>query len=164
MKRIIAWGVGIALTGAALAVLLSGQNRPSAMAIAEPTSKQTAPAGPAHPAQPAAGGSGEKIVYTFGDEAKMNEFETLWRRRQAAIVRMTVLQSYWNEEQAVLTGLNNKLTTDYTVDIKKNYSLDPQRRVLIEREELPPSAATPDAPVASAPPATQPSPSATDTQ
>ena len=67
----------------------------------------------------------------------MKEFETLWRKRQAAIVRMTVLQSYWNEEQAGLVELNNQLTTGYQVDIAKNYSLDTQRRVLIEREEAP---------------------------
>ena len=154
MKRIIAWGVGIALTGAALAVLLSGQNRPSATASAEPASKQAAPAVPAKPAQPAAGSPGEKIVFTFGDEAKMNEFETLWRKRQAAIVRMTVLQSYWNDEQGGLVELNNQLSKDYQVDIKKNYSLDTQRRVLIEREEPPQSAEAP------APPAATPTPPA----
>ena len=153
MKRAIAWGMGLGLTGAALVVWLSGQNRPSATAVAEPASSQAASAQPAQSAKPASGGApAEKLVYTFENEEKMKEFETLWRKRQAAIVRMTVLQSYWNEEQAGLVELNNKLTTSYQVDITKNYSLDTQRRVLIEREEAPQPPEAPVAPTAKASP------------
>ena len=147
MKRIMTWGLGIGLTGAALAVWLSGQNRPSAIAIAEPVAQKAAPAQPAQPAS-AAQAEKEKIVYTFENDEKMKEFETLWRKRQAVIVRMTVLQSYWNDEQGGLVELNNKLTTDYKVDIKKNYSLDTQHRVLIEREETPQSTEAPATPAA----------------
>ena len=154
MKRALPWVIGLGCTGAVV-VFLIGQNKPSGTAIAEPTSKQVAPA---QPAQPAPAAAAEKIVYTFDSDEKVKEFETLWRQRQAAIVRMSVLQAYWNDEQNGLTQLNSKLTTDYTVDIQKNYALDPQRRVLIEREDLPPPAAAPAAPAA------QPGSSATATQ
>ena len=121
-----------------MAVLLAGQNRPAAIAVAETATGQPAaqaiPAATTGQAAPA-----EKVVFTFENDEKMQEFETLWRQRQVAVVRMTVLQSYWTEEQALLTQLNEKLTSDYKVDTKKTYSLDPQRRVLIERGEAQPA-------------------------
>ena len=64
----------------------------------------------------------------------MKEFTHLWQQRQTVLLRMTVLQSYWNEEQAALAKLNDQLATTYHLDATKNYSLDSTRRVLIERE------------------------------
>ena len=88
----------------------------------------------------------EKIVYTFADQAKMEEFTKLWQQRQGAVLRMTVLQAYMSQEQAGFTELNKKLTTDYKLDPAKNYFLDSKRRILIEREVPPaPSAAAPAA-------------------
>ena len=104
--------------------------------------KDRAPAAPpaAAPA-PAVEAPPGKVVFTFDNEDKMKEFETLWRQRQVAAVRMTVLQAYWNEEQAMINKLNQQLTDDYKVDVKKGYSLDTARKVLIERPET----AAPDA-------------------
>ena len=84
-----------------------------------------------------AGSAGEKIAYTFTDDAKMEGFAKLSQQRQGIFVRMTVLQAYFNEEQAALAQLNTKLTKDYNLDMTKNYSLDNKRRVLIEREAPP---------------------------
>ncbi len=93
-----------------------------------------APAAPA----PAAPPINEQVVYTFDDEVKMREFTRLWQQRQGIVLKMTVLQSYWREEEQALVELNNKLTADYQLDVNKNYFLDSDRRVLIERE-LPPA-------------------------
>ena len=97
-----------------------------------------------HTAPPAASApSGEKIVHTFPDDAKMEEFKKLWQQRQGVLVRMSVLQAYWNEEQTLLDQLNHTLSTDDALDVSKSYSLDSARRVLIEQEAppaLPPAA------------------------
>ncbi|GEM_PF-6408631 len=85
----------------------------------------------------------ETVVHTFTDEAQMTAFAELWRQRQSAVLRMSVLQAYWNEEQAVITQVNGRLTQDYHVDPAKNYSLDTQRRVLLEQ----PAPATEPGPV-----------------
>lgn len=100
---------------------------------AKPASQESAPA--------------EKIAYTFDDEAKMKEFTHLWQQRQTILLRMTVLQSYWGEEQAALAKLNNQLAATYHLDATKNYSLDSARRVLIEREG--PRSSPPATPAAS---------------
>ena len=119
MKRGLPWMVGTGCAGLAM------------MVIAEAAKEQ--PVAPVAPAAAAA----EKIVFTFPDDTKMQEFMKLWQQRQGIVLRMTVLQAYWNEEQTALAELNNKLTTDYKLDPKKNYSLDDKRRALIEHEAPP---------------------------
>ncbi len=111
---------------------------------------KTEPTPPAASTTTAAAPDGEKIVYTFADQAKMDEFAKLWQQRQRAGLRMTVLQSYWNEEQAALQQLNQQLSQDYHLDVNKNYRFDNERKVLIEV----PSPAEPASP-APAPPAPQ---------
>lgn len=91
----------------------------------------------------------ETVVHTFTDEAQMTAFAELWRQRQSAVLRMSVLQAYWNEEQAVITQVNGRLTQDYHVDPAKNYSLDTQRRVLLE-QPAPATARSPGPPVTGA--------------
>ena len=88
--------------------------------------------------------AGEKIAHTFPDDAKMGEFKKTWQQRQGVLVRMSVLQAYWNEEQALLDQLNHTLSSDYGLDTAKSYALDGARRVLIEQETppAPPSAAS----------------------
>ena len=125
-------GFGAVLTGLVVWQTLAGLGVISAEAAkkkadAQPAALSEKPAGQENAAP-------EKIAYTFDDEAKMKEFTHLWQQRQTVLLRMTVLQSYWNEEQAALAKLNNQLATTYHLDATKNYSLDPTRRVLIERE------------------------------
>ena len=110
---------------------------------------------PAIAAAPAAEAPAGKVVYTFESEDKMKEFEVLWRQRQVAAVRMTVLQSYWNEEQVTINQLNQELANNYQIDVKKGYSLDTNRKVLIERPE---AVASPDASQASVAPGIPPAP------
>ena len=163
MKRAVAWWLGVSGIGVGL-VLVSGSLRQGATtAEAWPGKKKSDQAAATQPAQagnqsqaaqPAAGQpaqpGAEKIVYTFEDEAKMREFTRLWQQRQGIVLRMSVLQGYWNGEQAALAQMNKKLGDDYKLDPLKNYTLDGQKRVLIERE-------APPAPAATATPAASPS-------
>ncbi len=143
MKR----SLGLGLAGVCVSVLVLWTPMLVTLEAKEPTSKaQVAPAASSTTA-PAKPGS-EKVAYTFPDEAKIQEFTKLWQQRQASVLRMTVLQSYWNEEQAALAELNNKLTSEYKVDTSKNYFLDREHRTLVERE-------APPAPQATAQPATE---------
>ena len=133
MKRAVRWGIGVCSIAVALGLFLRDGHRQS-LAIAEAAKKEQA--AKKTEATPAAKAE-EKIAFTFENDAKMEEFTKLWGQRQGMIVRMTVLQAYWNQEQAGLAQLNNKLAADYKLDATKNYSLDAKRRVLIEREAAP---------------------------
>lgn len=97
--------------------------------VAAPIQAQVS--GPEQEAPAPAGG--ETIVYTFSDEEQLRAFAGVWQDRQNKVLRMSVLQTYWNNEQAALAQLNNQLTTDYTVDPAKNYTLDSEQRALIEQ-------------------------------
>lgn len=119
-----------------------------------PAAKSDAPAKAADAKQPMEDG---KVAYTFTDDTKLEEFARLWQQRQRGVLRMTVLQSYWNEEQQALGALNEQFAKEYSLDLKKNYRFDPDRKVLIEVEGSPASAAaTPTtSPRPAAPPSTQ---------
>ena len=136
MKRMVAGLIGAGGL-VALAVVLYSQMQQPETAIAE-TPKAQAKAASANAsaktATPAEAAAPEKVVYTFEDDAKMGEFTNLWQQRESAIIRMSVLQSYWNQERDLLAKFNDKLTTDYKLDMAKNYFLDRTRRALIERE------------------------------
>ena len=156
MKRAGAWLV-VGCVGVAAFVLLGDRLAgPAATAAAKKQAKDSTdqamttapPAGqPAGASAPPGGDSAapEKIVHTFVDEPGMREFAKLWQQRQMTMVRMSVLQAYWNEEQAGLAELDTKLTTTYKVDTTKNYFLDSTRKVLIEREGPPPAESAPAA-------------------
>lgn len=140
MKRLLKWGIGLGVIALAVASIVEAaknkkdqDKKEEAAPIAKPD---------------------EKIGYTFKDDTDMQAFTQLWQQRQAIIVRMTVLKSYWDEEEVALANLNAKIATDYKLDPTKNYSLDTQRRVLIERElPMQTAPATPAAqPAASAQP------------
>ena len=147
MRRAIPWVVGIGCGGLVLVAGLRGA-MPDVSAADPAKDKAVQPA-------PAAAGQGqpeqEKIVYTFTDEAKMAAFTNLWRQRQGLVLRMTVLQSYWNEEQAALAKVNETFTNEYKLDVAKNYMLDDKRRVLIEREGPTPAMMSPTPNTAGAP-------------
>ena len=78
--------------------------------------------------------AGEKVVHTFADQAAMQAFVDLWQQRQQRALRMAMLEGYWNNEQATLEDLNNRLTSQYGLDLSKGYALNSDERVLIERE------------------------------
>ena len=118
---------------------------------AAPAATPTAQAGLPAEASAKAGNGKEKIVHTFEDAAKMEEFAKLWQQRQGILVRMSVLQAYWNEEQTLLDQLNHTLSGQYALDVSKSYYLDGTRRVLIEQETPPVPPATPSTPSQSTP-------------
>lgn len=98
----------------------------------------------AAPAKPA-----EKIAYTFADQAKVDVFAKLWQQRQATVLRMTVLKSYFLEEEDSLSKLNQQFAKDYNLDVSKNYKFDNDRKVILEIEAPPaPAGAMPAAPPA----------------
>ena len=103
------------------------------------------------------------VVHTFPDEASLQEFAVLWQQRQALLLRVTMLESYWNGEQGILGQLNDQLTSVYHLDLANNYTIDPERRVLVEAE----GPATPEeaaaAPVETADASVEPSDSGAET-
>ena len=146
MKRNLLWGIGAIAASAMLVIALRAEdksapkpanaNPPAAQAASPDTSK-------------------DKVAFTFKDEPQMREFATMWQQRQVVLARMAVLQNYWNQEQGNLSEINQKFLSQYNLDVNKNYALDPDRKVLLERE-LPAGgtaagaaagAATPAAPV-----------------
>ena len=147
MKRTGSWVVAAQCLVAVLGCAFGGQSWGGVTAaeeISQPAQAASKPAAPPASQQPAAQ---EKIAYTFEDEAKLNAFRELSQQRQAIVLRMTVLQAYWNQEQANLSKVEGKLAADYKLDLTKAYTLDSDRRVLIERPAAPVQEATP-APVA----------------
>jgi len=129
MKRFLPWGI-LVVAVVAFTLTLRGQPEQLSTAIAQTPEEATLTG----EAAPEAVAGEEKIVYTFEDDEALRQFTDLWQQRQSIILRMTVLQAYWNEEQAALAELNNVLTSQYHTDATKNYVLDGDRRVLIERE------------------------------
>ena len=162
MRRIGLWVSGIGCLGVALTFVLmthteAAWGKKDAPKTEAPPAMQKNP-GQTLPATPGAAGAAtgqteqEKIVYTFDDDTKLQEFANLWRQRQGIILRMNVLQSYFGEEQAALAQLNSKFSATYHLDVTKNYSLDDKRRVLIEREAPPaPPAAAANLPMSNPP-------------
>lgn len=141
MKRTLPWLIGVGSLWIALAFILRHPIQEGTAAVAEAAKEQEAPQAAAQkPGEPSDSG---KVVYTFSDDAKMQEFTNLWRQRQGIVLRMTVLQAYWNEEQAALGELNKTFETNYKLDVTKNYTLDDERRVLLERPAPPAPEAAP---------------------
>ena len=129
----------------------SSSSATTKVAVQTPPSGGTPATMPPAPGAAKAGSEKEKIVHTFEDAAKMEEFAKLWQQRQGILVRMSVLQAYWNEEQTLLDQLNHTLSGQYALDIKKSYYLDGKRRVLIEQETPPTPSGTPSTPSQSTP-------------
>ena len=128
MKRVTVWIVGAGIASVPLMFSLQAKER---------RSKAPAPAEPASTTQPAPTAPPEQVAFTFTDETQMQQFAKLWQQRQAAITRMAVLQVYWDQEQAGLQLANEQLLSQYNLDVSKNYTLNTERKILIERETPP---------------------------
>ena len=118
------------------------QAAPAGEAAAQPEAPSaSAPAAKGKGTEPAATATApsvqEKIVHTFADEAAVEEFAKLWQQRQNVIARMAMLKSYREAEKNTLAQFEKKFAGDYSMDLKKQHTLDQKQRVLIERE--PPS-------------------------
>ena len=129
MKRVTLWVIGAGVASVALMIALRAQEQaakpigstPSASTV----SKAAAPAG------------NEKTAFTFTDENQMKQFAQLWQQRQAVLTRMAVLQAYWNQEQGTLTQMNQQLLSQFNLDVAKNYTLDTDKKILIEQPLTP---------------------------
>lgn len=140
MRRVSGWVITAGCVGAFAALVLYIHGRGlSSIAVAaakEPAKTQAArpPASP--PASPAPAAEKkqpqEKVAYSFSDQAKVDEFGKLWQQRQATVIRMSVLKSYFQEEQATLEKLNAQFSKDYNLDVTKNYRFDNERKAIIE--------------------------------
>ena len=141
MRQAIPWVIAAGCIGVTIGVVLRSPTQPSSTASA-PTplaQQQTIP--------PGASIEG-KVVHEFEDESKMSDFTSLWQQRQGILLRMSLLQSYWNNEEASLSKFHEKMKTDYSLDTaNKAYVLDGDRRALIEREK-PPAGSEAGAPAA----------------
>ena len=126
MKRMAAWVVAF---GCAATVLMA-----TAESAKEAKAAPKSPPAPPAPQAAAAAKPAEKVAYTFSDQVKVEEFAKLWQQRQATVLRMTVLRSYFQEEQATLEKLNEQFAKNYNLDVTKNYRFDNERRVIIEME------------------------------
>jgi len=127
MKRASLGIAGAVIASVALMLALRAQEQASGPSSDAGSSAQA----------PAATAQAEQVVFTFSDEEQMRQFAQLWQQRQAIVTRMTVLQTYWDQEQAILGQINQQLLSQYNLDVNKNYSLDPDRKVLIERSAAP---------------------------
>jgi hypothetical protein len=122
---------------------------PANGAEAKDKAKAQAKEAVAAPAPPPAADEAGTITHTFQDDNQVQEFAALWQQRRQVLLRMAVLQSYWDQEQAGLAELNKHLAETYHVDPSKSYRLDTDRRALIEQpaaaagQESPPAAPSP---------------------
>ena len=138
MKRKMFVFVAMAAVFLSLGVLMNA----SVEAKDDKAKEKAAPAPAAAPVKPA-----EKVAYTFADQAKVDVFAKLWQQRQATVLRMTVLKSYFLEEEDTLKKLNDQFAKDYNLDVSKNYKFDNDRKVILELD-TPPAAAVPPMPAA----------------
>jgi hypothetical protein len=77
------------------------------------------------------------VVHTFASDDEMRAFAQRWQQRQALLIRQAMLEAYWNNEQSSLNAVNQRITNDYQLDSSKNYVLDSERRVILERPGAP---------------------------
>src|SRR3989338_6241043 len=147
MKRIVPLVLVVGGVGLALWFVARAQRPQPALPSAPqaqtipPAAVAPTPPSPESAVAPAQAEGTEPVVYQFEDEAKMREFAGLWQSRQKTLLRLAVLQAYWDNEQSGAATLNTQLETQYHLNPANNYALDGEKRVLIER---PGSAAPPE--------------------
>ena len=147
MKRVVPLVLVVGGVGLALWFVARAQRPQPALPSAPPAQTippaavSPTPPSPEPPVAPAQAEGTEPVVYQFEDEAKMREFAGLWQSRQKTLLRLAVLRAYWDNEQSGATTLNTQLETQYHLNPANNYTLDGEKRVLIER---PASAAPPE--------------------
>ena len=139
MKRAALWILGAGIAGVGLMLALRAQERQAGTPSPTPASSATP--------------SEDKVAFTFPDDEQLKQFAQLWQARQGVLTRMAVLQDYWTLEQNGLGEANKQLLEKYQLDVNKNYTLDTDRKVLLERPAPPDQ---PSAQLGQAQPQTQP--------
>jgi hypothetical protein len=146
MKQVVPVLLAIGLVGAGAVFVMKAQQQPQASRLA-PTKAQVIEAG-------LTSGAPEKVVHRFEGEDQLKQFATLWQQRQASLLRMAMIEGYWNTEQGSFNQLNQQLSSQYNIDPAKTYVFSPEQRSIIERNE--PAPADPAAAAQATPPATPP--------
>ena len=138
MKNVIAYVLtGVAGLGLGLALRGSPQRTPPA--VVEHAKLQAIQEGMSPVEGP--------VVYTFADDEQMRAFGQRWQQRQGLVLRLAMLDAYWNNEQSTLNTVNQRITNEYHLDTSKNYMLNSDRRVIAERPaEAPMEQSAPAAP------------------
>ena len=141
MKRIALWAIALGAVSLVLSIGCEAKERkPKAGKQPPAPMVQEAPAVPP--------------VFSFTTEEEMQQFAKLWQQRQAAIMRMSVLQTYWQEEQRGEEQVTQELAAKYNLDPAKTYTLDIPRKALVEVPTPPaPDAAAPGIPASAGQPA-----------
>ena len=122
MKRAGMWIIGALVVSSALMFTLRAEPKAGKDAMAATQEKEK---------------KEDKVAFTFSDDDQMKQFAQLWQQRQVVLTRMAVLQDYWGLEQAGLGNINKELLSKFNLDVSKNYTLDTDRKVLLERETPP---------------------------
>jgi len=72
------------------------------------------------------------VVHKFQSEQDIQNFILLIRSKQETLQKLAVLQSYISTERNNLNRISGQLLLNYKVDPDKNYTLDPENKVLVE--------------------------------
>lgn len=73
-----------------------------------------------------------EVVYTFKDDADLQQFQQLVQAKQIVNTRIAVLQTYLTQEAGNLQQLNGQLSLNYKIDPGKNYLMDPETKAVRE--------------------------------
>ena len=130
MRRFVWLSGAVLVSGLVMSGIGAAESKPAPADAAKPA----APASSATPPQEQAPEG--TVIFTFADEAQMDAFGKTWRERKIILTRMAVLKMYWDDEQAQLNAVDEALLSTYHINSKnatKAYSLDTNRKVILER-------------------------------
>jgi len=127
MKQGLPWLIAVGCLGLAVGMFVKGGGQGSAVIATQ--------AGVQRPGVSGAIPTGN-VIYTFKSSDQVHAFATIWQERQNMIVRMALLQGYWNGEKKLVTQLNEQLNEKYSLEPDGNYKLNNEDKILV-RVELP---------------------------
>ncbi|HPG30758.1 MAG TPA: hypothetical protein PKY81_07880 [bacterium] len=76
----------------------------------------------------------EKSVYDFASDDDMKNFVNMIQVKQSVLNRITILQEYLISEKNNFDRVNGQLILKFKIDPAKNYSLDSEKKVIIENK------------------------------
>lgn len=74
-----------------------------------------------------------ELATATNDGARASQGAELQKQRESVTLRLQVLQTYWDRDQTALTRVNQSLSDAYGIDLTTAYTLNLQRRVLLEQ-------------------------------
>ncbi len=73
-----------------------------------------------------------KLIYNFVSDDDIKNFVAMIQIKQSVLNRITVLQDYLLSEKNNIDRINGQLILKYKIDPSKNYSLDPDKKIIVE--------------------------------